>query len=136
MSGRPQQPELNRSGRTDLEPDHAETAIEATGERAPRDEEAPGPVPEDNRPGHHPDHDQDQPDLDAVAGRLGTKPTAERAVQLGRLAGQAVAFPLRATARVLERVADVVGRADGGEGESSATKGSGRRRQRSAGGRR
>lgn len=31
----------------------------------------PGPVPEDNRQGHHPDHDQDQPDLDAFAERLG-----------------------------------------------------------------
>jgi hypothetical protein len=30
-----------------------------------------GPVPEDNRPGHHPDHEQDKPDPDAFARRLG-----------------------------------------------------------------
>ena len=29
-----------------------------------------GSVPEDNQPGHHPEREQDQPDLDAVARRL------------------------------------------------------------------
>jgi hypothetical protein len=38
-----------------------------------------GPVPEDNVPGHHPDDEQDRPDLDAMAERLGTKPPEERA---------------------------------------------------------
>jgi len=42
----PQQPELYRNGET-------------------------GSVPPDNRPGHHPDHEQDKPDRDAVARRLG-----------------------------------------------------------------
>lgn len=37
-----------------------------------------GPVPEDNLPGHHPDHEQDQPDLTAMAERLGTVPPGER----------------------------------------------------------
>lgn len=36
-----------------------------------------GPVPEDNLPGHHPDHEQDQPDLTAMAERLGTVPRGE-----------------------------------------------------------
>jgi len=29
-----------------------------------------GPVPEENLPGHHPEHEQDQPDLDAFAARF------------------------------------------------------------------
>lgn len=33
-----------------------------------------GPVPEDNQPGHHPDREQDQPDLDAFARRLSIIP--------------------------------------------------------------
>lgn len=37
-----------------------------------------GPVPEDNLPGHHPEQEQDQPDLDAMAERLGTVPPQER----------------------------------------------------------
>ena len=28
-------------------------------------------MPDDQQPGHHPDHDQDKPDLDAFAERLG-----------------------------------------------------------------
>ena len=38
----------------------------------------PGPVPEDNLPGHHPDLEQDQPDLTAVAERFGTIPPDDR----------------------------------------------------------
>lgn len=30
-----------------------------------------GPVPVDNQPGHHPEQEQDKPDLDAFAERLG-----------------------------------------------------------------
>lgn len=29
-----------------------------------------GPVPDENAPGHHPEHDQDKPDLDAFAARF------------------------------------------------------------------
>lgn len=72
--GRPQQPELNRSGRTDLDPDHIETVVGAQGKRAPRDEDAPGKVPDANQPGHHPDREQDKPPPGAVAARLGVAP--------------------------------------------------------------
>jgi len=48
----PQQPELRRSGRSVADPRE---------------------IPEDNRPGHHPELEQDKPDLDAVAEALGTK---------------------------------------------------------------
>ena len=34
----------------------------------------PGTVPVDNQPGHHPEKEQDKPDLDAYAARLGIKP--------------------------------------------------------------
>lgn len=33
-----------------------------------------GPVPEDNQPGHHPEREQDRPDLDAFARRLSIIP--------------------------------------------------------------
>jgi hypothetical protein len=46
----PQQPEPGRSGR---------------------------PAPEDNRPGHHPEHEQDQPDLDEFAEALGIEPESD-----------------------------------------------------------
>jgi hypothetical protein len=65
---RPQQPELARSGKTDLDPDHVGTELEA---RKPvRSGGETGPVPPDNQPGHHPDQDQDKPDLDAFVAKL------------------------------------------------------------------
>ncbi|QGG95891.1 hypothetical protein [Actinomarinicola tropica] len=72
----PAQPEVHRSGRTPLDPDHADTQVEVE-HRAPRDEPGGGPVPEDNRPGHHPDHEQDKPDLDEFAAKFGTAPSEE-----------------------------------------------------------
>src|SRR6476661_7401318 len=51
----PQQPELRTSGRSAADPRE---------------------VPEDNRPGHHPEFEQDKPNLDEVAEALGTKPRA------------------------------------------------------------
>jgi hypothetical protein len=65
---RPQQPELARSGKTDLDPDHIGTELEA---RKPvRPGGRTGPVPPENQPGHHPSDDQDKPDLDAFAAKL------------------------------------------------------------------
>lgn len=63
-----------------------------------------GPVPEDNLPGHHPDADQDRPDLDAMAERLGTVPPEDRADQdadpslVGRVGATAGAGVMVATA--------------------------------------
>lgn len=70
---RPQQPELYRSGRTVLEPDSVESDLAA--HRRPDRRGREGRVPPDNRPGHHPQHEQDQPDLHDVADQLGTAPT-------------------------------------------------------------
>jgi hypothetical protein len=55
---KPQQPELARSGRSEADP-----AAVKTRHGGPTDSTAPvGTIPEDNLPGHHPEHDQDKPD--------------------------------------------------------------------------
>lgn len=74
---RPQQPELARSAKTDLDPDHIETGLQ--GQKAPATGGETGPVPPDNQPGHHPPKEQDKPDLDAFAAKLGTDPKAPSA---------------------------------------------------------
>ena len=56
---KPQQPELHRSGKGATDPASAKAAAEvgdATGVGG-----VAGPVPEDNLPGHHPEHEQDKP---------------------------------------------------------------------------
>ncbi len=66
----PQQPELRRSAKVPaLDPDASESKLSAQDRPTPGGNV--GDVPEDQRPGHHPDHDQDKPDLDAFAERLG-----------------------------------------------------------------
>jgi len=74
---RPQQPELARSAKTDIDPDHVETGLQ--GQPRPATGGETGPVPPDNQPGHHPAKEQDKPDLDAFAARLGADPTAPTA---------------------------------------------------------
>ena len=74
---RPQQPELARSAKTDLDPDHVETGLQ--GQKKPSAGGATGPIPRDNQPGHHPAEEQDKPDLDAFAARLGADPKAPTA---------------------------------------------------------
>ena|SRR5437016_1787058 len=70
----PQQPELARSARTDLDPDHVETGLQ--GQPTPATGGETGAIPPENQPGHHPEKEQDKPDLDAFAARLGTDPQA------------------------------------------------------------
>jgi hypothetical protein len=54
---KPQQPEIARSGRSEVDP-----AAVKTRHGGPTDATPPtGPVPEDNLPGHHPDQEQDKP---------------------------------------------------------------------------
>lgn len=103
----PQSPELRRSGTTDLDPDSIGPARRAEpdiGSSGPS-----GPVPEDNRPGHHPDHEQDQPPLDDFAARLGTRSPDDRAGAEEQPAAVTVRDPDevvdRATARA-RRIAD------------------------------
>ena len=55
----PQQPELRRSGRGATDPASTKAAVDAGDGGA--DLGASGPIPEDNRPGHHPEVEQDKP---------------------------------------------------------------------------
>ena len=67
---KPQQPELRRSGTVPaLDPDAAESDLKA--HRRPGDSGKGGPIPEEQQPGHHPEQEQDKPDLDKFAERLG-----------------------------------------------------------------
>lgn len=103
----PQQPELGRSRRTPTQdPDAAATVIEA--QRPPQTTGPAGPVPEDNQPGHHPPQEQDKPDLDAFAAKLGIPdetgtvpeaPTPERGTTLAP-AGARRRAPVLAVAAV------------------------------------
>jgi len=67
----PQPPELRRSSHSAADPKARKAFGDVT---LPSPDERSGPIPEENQPGHHPDHEQDQPDLDAVAEKLGIKP--------------------------------------------------------------
>lgn len=55
---RPQQQEIERSGRTPVDQDSRDAFGTAT---QPKDTGRTGRVPPDNRPGHHPPRDQDKP---------------------------------------------------------------------------
>jgi len=73
---KPQQPELRRSGKVAaLDPDATETVLGAA--ERPGTKGTAGPVPEEQRPGHKPEHEQDKPDLDDFAARLGIVPEGE-----------------------------------------------------------
>ena len=75
MASSPQQPEIGRSGHTELNPDHSAEVLEAHGRPASKGHV--GRVPPDNQPGHHPEFEQDQPDPGAVAERFGIRPEAD-----------------------------------------------------------
>ncbi len=73
----PQQPELARSRKTPAQDADAVAGVldgqRDIGADAPR-----GPVPPENQPGHHPTDEQDKPDLDKFAAKLGTMEPDER----------------------------------------------------------
>jgi hypothetical protein len=73
----PQQPELARSRKTPAQDQDAVAGVldgqREVGADAPR-----GPVPPENQAGHHPAEEQDKPDLDKFAAKLGTMEPAER----------------------------------------------------------
>jgi hypothetical protein len=67
---KPQQAELRRSGKVPaLDPDASVAKLSA--QDTPTKSRSKGEIPEDQRPGHHPDHEQDKPDMDKFAERLG-----------------------------------------------------------------
>jgi hypothetical protein len=55
---RPQQPELARSRRSATDPASAKAKVIGP----PTSEGRTGPIPEENLPGHHPEHEQDKPE--------------------------------------------------------------------------
>ncbi len=57
---KPQQPELRRAGRGATDDDSAKAKAAAS---LPEGDGAVAPVPPDNQPGHHPEQEQDKPDL-------------------------------------------------------------------------
>lgn len=67
---KPQQAELRRSGKVPaLDPDASVAKLSA--QDTPGSSGSEGAIPEDQRPGHHPEHEQDKPDMDKFAERLG-----------------------------------------------------------------
>lgn len=73
---KPQQAELRRSGKVPaLDPDATETRL--SGEERPTTSGRTGKVPAEQQPGHHPEAEQDKPDLDKFAARLGIVPDDE-----------------------------------------------------------
>jgi hypothetical protein len=99
----PQQPELARSRKTPAQdPDSVAGVLE--GQAQPATGGPSGPIPADNQPGHHPAREQDKPDLDAFAERLGVVETADAPgpapeAEGGR--GRAVVLALAAVAALL-----------------------------------
>lgn len=57
----------------------------------------PDLVPPENQPGHHPPEEQDKPDLDAFAAKLGTDPKAPSATNARKAAAPRKASPAKAT---------------------------------------
>lgn len=55
---KPQQPELRRSGKGSTDRDADDLRA---GDELESPEAGIGPVPEENRPGHHPERDEDKP---------------------------------------------------------------------------
>src|SRR5687767_15041459 len=97
---RPQQPELARSAKTDLDPDHIETGLQ--GQKAPSTGGETGPVPPDNQPGHHPAKEQDKPHLDALAAKPGTDPKAPSATSARKPSRPKASSPQSALGKTTE----------------------------------
>lgn len=102
--GRPQQPELARSAKTDLDPDHVETGLQ--GQKRPATGGETGPVPPENQPGHHPREEQDKPDLEAFAAKLGTDPKAPKASRARKTPTPRKTTPAKRPATVLAPTRD------------------------------
>ena len=114
----PQQPELARSRKVPHQ-DQDAVAGAVEGQRVSGGDAPRGPVPPENQPGHHPAEEQDKPDLNAFAEKMGiaepgTTATSERGAnaepstpgpyaQNGQ--GAPAAAPSRAGSRVVPRIA-------------------------------
>ena len=109
----PQQPELARSRKVPaLDPDASATVLSAGGHPPP--DQTEGPVPVDNLPGHHPEHEQDKPverfvakaralaaEAEAEVEPEADRPDADPSPLAQRVSGVATA-PLRVAGQVLQ----------------------------------
>jgi hypothetical protein len=93
----PQEPEPTGSAKTDLDADQVETGLPE--QRKPAVGGETGPVPPENQPGHHPPKEQDKPDLDAFAAKLGTDPKAPTAANARKPASPRKTTPAKAASR-------------------------------------
>ena len=60
MGERPQQPEIERRGLGEVDQDGRALTRESDQDRSTSGRT--GPVPPENQPGHHPEHEQDKPE--------------------------------------------------------------------------
>ena len=111
--GRPQQPELARSGRTDLDPDRIGTELE--GRKDIPSKGRTGPVPPENEPGHHPPEESDKPDPDAFVAKMSGEGrpgpgrwTIPRLAGAGPAAAGLARSGLRLSGRVLGRLQGMI----------------------------
>lgn len=73
MGQRPQQPEAARGGKPPLQPEQKaaqDQAKRAGSKQAPEERGEPGKVPEENRPGHTDEEEQDKPSKERFRRRL------------------------------------------------------------------
>lgn len=92
----PQQPELRRSGKVAaLDPDATQTDL--TAQDRPGTRGRTGKIPTEQQPGHHPDEEQDKPDLDEFAARLGIVPEGDEPDDAPRVEDDGVADARRRT---------------------------------------
>lgn len=111
---KPQQPEIARSGHNALDPSIDQPPIAVGGEHGDL-----GPIPVDQRPGHHPRVEQDKPSGEAFLEKLHEhaaaaeppsepEPDTEHSERADRVA-EAVGKPFEAVADVLQKVRDRLG---------------------------
>lgn len=118
----PQQPELARSRKTPAQDQDAVASV-VEGQRQPGTGGPTGPIPEDNQPGHHPAKEQDKPDLDAFAEKLGVAENTASAD--GGLPGERPVGPLPGSRR-----STLIGAAGAGASVVALAVVAGRRRRR------
>ena len=99
---KPQQPELHRSGKGATDPASAKSHVDTGGATT---DAGTGPIPEDNLPGHHPDHEQDKPvrkyrqrakavvaEAEAEQAEQAARRHAERTVTEGKISARGMTF--------------------------------------------
>jgi len=106
---KPQQPEIARSGRGATDP----ASVKSEAPQSTRVSGDSGPVPEDNVPGHHPEHEQDKPDLRIVAEPKGVRGDDadgddERSEPAPEPAGTLAGDALRAAAGAVRKVREAL----------------------------